>query len=631
MWVKGCVICVLIYVSPVFASNNVVLQNYIDKAAELKLYSHPVWYKLLSYGKASISSKKVRSSVHQEEFFLSKSGKVSPKGELNSTLRAFYLPIEKNVNTHAICRFPARYIWLQKKLKLVGLPSPEQVCSDFNEWTHGNTVQSISIVFASGYMGNPGSYYGHILLKLNSGAFESKSSLLDQTVNYGVIATNNDDPVTYMVKGVLGGYEGGFSEIQYDFHAKNYGELELRDIWEYELLLSEDEVNFIVAHAWEVLGKTHTYFFFKENCVTRLAELLEVVEGVSVVPKNPIFILPQAFLKELANTRRNGESLVRALRFHPSRQSRLYNKYSDLTSQQRNFVHDAVADEGELDSTFFKQLSVESRKKILATLLDYLEFSKASKALPEEFIKSFNQKVLLKRLELSVGDNLPQYKSLYTPHEDREPSYLKIGIGRNKELGEFFQFDIRPTYYDALDGGSGFPDHSALSMGELKLIGVNGSLKIREFNFVKIESINGAVTRLPGDNGSAWKFGLGVKQQNLSCFDCLLLRLGGDYGLTLNPTPDFMIGGYVGGGLQNKRNGLGNIFFNATTFSNVEISKKLNFKISYIHPIKVDGAKKEDSSSLLEARYRLGLNNDVRFLYQKKRHSEFGFSLGFYF
>ncbi|MEI8605051.1 DUF4105 domain-containing protein [Pseudoalteromonas sp. B160] len=63
------------------------------------------------------------------------------------------------------CKYPARYQWLLSQ----GLEfsEPKVECTELIEWRDKQPIHSVSLVFASGYMSNPASLYGHMLLKLN--------------------------------------------------------------------------------------------------------------------------------------------------------------------------------------------------------------------------------------------------------------------------------------------------------------------------------------------------------------------------------------------------------------------------------------------------------------------------------
>jgi hypothetical protein len=159
-------------------------------------------------------------------------------------------------------------------------------------------IDSISLLYATGYLGNPASYYGHTLLKFNS-SHKLQSKLLDVSVNYGAIVPSGENPLSYIFKGMLGGYDGGFSHIEFYFHNHNYGELELRDIWEYELGFSNADVQLMVAHLWELMGKKNTYYFFRKNCAYRIAEILELAGDLKIIPDDRPWVFPQTIAAKL--------------------------------------------------------------------------------------------------------------------------------------------------------------------------------------------------------------------------------------------------------------------------------------------------------------------------------------------
>ena len=59
---------------------------------------------------------------------------------------------------------------------------------------------------------------------------------------------------------------------------REYNDTEARDLWEYELNLSPDQVDWMVRHAWETGATWFDYFFFRENCSYHLLSLLELAE-----------------------------------------------------------------------------------------------------------------------------------------------------------------------------------------------------------------------------------------------------------------------------------------------------------------------------------------------------------------
>jgi hypothetical protein len=88
--------------------------------------------------------------------------------------------------------------------------------------------------------------------------------LLDYTVNYAA-STQQERGLSFAFKGLFGGYQGSFSVEPYYAQVKRYGDLENRDIWEYRLALSYEEVIRMMMHAWELKSAKLDYYFIDEN------------------------------------------------------------------------------------------------------------------------------------------------------------------------------------------------------------------------------------------------------------------------------------------------------------------------------------------------------------------------------
>ena len=81
--------------------------------------------------------------------------------------------------------------------------------------------------------------------------------------------------LTFAIQGLIGGYPGTFSVLPYYIKVREYSNLENRDLWEYELNLSPEEIEIFVDHLWE-LGSTYfAYYYLSENCSYHVLGLLE--------------------------------------------------------------------------------------------------------------------------------------------------------------------------------------------------------------------------------------------------------------------------------------------------------------------------------------------------------------------
>ncbi|MFR8206372.1 MAG: DUF4105 domain-containing protein [Alphaproteobacteria bacterium] len=56
-----------------------------------------------------------------------------------------------------------------------------------------------------------------------------------------------------------------------------HNNIENRDIWEYNLDFTPEELDFFVAHLWEVGHAQSKYYFFTRNCSYMLMETLDAV------------------------------------------------------------------------------------------------------------------------------------------------------------------------------------------------------------------------------------------------------------------------------------------------------------------------------------------------------------------
>lgn len=596
-----------------------------------KLSIQRTWLKLGLYEREATENANYLSSVHSADFFLSENGAQSPYDELLATVEAFNLPFvsnEKN-NGHATCRFPARLIWLKKVLpKALNIDS-KIICNEYKKWSYESSMESISIVYATGYLGNPASFYGHTLLKFNSSKIRGKTKLADVSVNYGAIIPKNENPVTYIFKGLSGGYDAGFSHIDYYFHNHNYGENELRDMWEYELSLTPQESRFIVAHAWELLGKKYTYYFLRKNCAYRMAELLEIIDNIDIKPENSVYLIPQSLIQKLAVTSHDGRQLVKRVEFHPSRQTRFYKLFGLLTVTEKKHLQKIIHSNGRLESDSFSLLSIDSQKKIIDTVLDYYQYVMKKNGSEYGQIQEDYERALALRFTLPAGKQKVDYNSSMAPHKGRSPSLTNMALLDNELLGTQLAIKIRPAYYDSLDSGGGHIPHSSLTMGGFELRLDEQKSYLSYLDLFKVESINSQTTGLPDDTSTAWNLRAGFSQMN-STVSHPVLGIQGDYGNSFRFGNNWLLAAYLGGGIQDNREGYGNVFLRGLITTHLDLGDSIRFKVDLEHREYVDSNKNNQNIYSLVGRYQLTTNEEIRIFYSDDENVEFGLSYGFY-
>jgi hypothetical protein len=589
-----------------------------------QLATHPVWLELLRYEKPLLG--KARSAIHSTDFFLAADGRSDPLAELAATLKALAEPPGSDPDAHAACRFPARAQWLASQLPDRQWIDPP--CPRLDDWTRNQSVDSVSVIFATGFLGNPASYYGHTLLKLNSPKDSGSGDLLDRSVNYGAILEGRIDPLSYVVKGIVGGYDGGFSDIEYYFHNHNYGETELRDLWEYQLDLPPEHARLIVNHAWEVLGQRYVYYFFRRNCAYRMAEVLQMADGVDVIPANRPWTIPQSLIQRFDAEGAHGARIA-STRYYPSRQSRLYHHFGQLDQAERQALNEVVADPAQWDSASFGALPVRSQQAVADTALDYYQFALRTETDDPELLEARYRRALVKRYELPPGRVFGDTPAPPSPHLGRRPGWFQLAGTHTESLGAAAQVRIRAAYYDALDGGTGHVENAGLTMGDLTIRLAEDHLSVRRITLFAIESLDPGITRLPGDRGSAWNLGVGADSVRLDCRNCLAPRLHGDMGRAARVHPNLVLAGYAGGALQENRLGYGHGF---ARLSGRAIYRNGNWAARGLYEWRMPVAAQHSAYGVteLEVRRSLGRDSDLRVLLEHNGATQIGVGLGWY-
>ena len=208
------------------------------------------------------------SEIDDARFFLAQNG--NTKSELHATIDALLNESTFDDNSTA-CRFPARKAWLKEQLE--GIEFPEVKCDEYDKILDRLDPKSATLVFPSAHINSPASMFGHTFLRINS-AYDSK--LLSYAINYAADADpSKENGVIFAIKGLIGGYFGKYSLLPYYDKLKEYRDAEQRDIWEYDLNLSEEEVLRMVRHIWE-LNETHSFYYLStQNCSYNMLWFLE--------------------------------------------------------------------------------------------------------------------------------------------------------------------------------------------------------------------------------------------------------------------------------------------------------------------------------------------------------------------
>ncbi|MDQ7015809.1 MAG: DUF4105 domain-containing protein [Gammaproteobacteria bacterium] len=499
------------------------LQNkLIQHALKKNLASDPYWLALLHLPKSPSLLSPFNSEITSKNFFLSPQGSRDPKAELIATLHAFFAIPEPNKPASS-CRFIARYHWLKKQLDW-----PKKtpiVCPKFDQFKQQGNIKSISLIFATGYLSNPASFYGHVLLKFNQQKNGKEHiELLDKSLNYGAIVPKGENSLIYVLKGLFGGYDASFSDDVFYRQNHIYIENELRDLWEYRLNLTQAQVNQLVYHAWELLGAKFQYYFLNKNCAYAMADLLELVINQPLKSNSPIWALPIDLFNRLNSTTKKHPPLVKEIHYIPSRQSQFQQRYQHLSEGKKSQLN-MIANDPDFSLTQLNTLTEAEQINIIDSLLDYYAFRLLDNDDKEE-IKNKKQRLLLHRIQLratSAADT-PTF-SVQPPTSGPLPLMLRLGIQQSAQQAANLNLTTRLSYYDLLNLEAGRLPNTQLTTLELKLILKKEQLVFQRLDFFHIQNLNVSQSGLKKDGGWAWKARFFADNQGDDCSFCPKLNL----------------------------------------------------------------------------------------------------------
>lgn len=99
----------------------------------------------------------------------------------------------------------------------------------------------------------------------------------------------------------------------------------------------------------------------------------------------------------------------------------------------------------------------------------------------------------------------------------------------------------------------------------------------------------------------------------------------------MNLNPNVVMGVYAGGGIQGSRQDSGSAFIRASVFSQIQFSETFNMRLNVELPKQIDGSDGQSERYTLEARQRLGVNADLRFMYEENDAKQLSVNFGYYF
>jgi hypothetical protein len=489
------------------ASDEAYLLQLQKAAQDKRLWEHRHWQVLLHY-QPRLWSGGIESQVDDPVFFLSPSGKFDPQAELDATLASFFAPPDQEEGAeHPQCKFIARYQWLKQELGFDAEYLPEYACPQFDDWVAEMDPDAVTLVFPAAYLNNPASMFGHTLLRIDSNKRSTQTRLLDFTVNYAA-DTQEKPGLSYAMKGLFGGYEGSFSVEPYYAQVKRYGDIENRDIWEYHLNLSHEEVLRMLMHTWELRSAGLDYYFLDENCSYQLLSLLEAARpSMHLLDQFGLWAIPADTVRAVANE----DDLISFATFRPSRRTVLQARANQLDPTLQNIAKCIGDDRCQVDAVTQRGLSPLDQAKVLELVMEYKSYRYAVQNKDTTGNDSRLMQILTYRSKLDVPPQTPRIEEPPTrPDQGHRSGRAEISYGYENDQ-HFFQLGLRPALHDLVDPSGGYIDGAKLEFFDAagRYYVRDDKLVLEYLDFVDIMSIP---TRDRFIKPWSWKATAGLKR-----------------------------------------------------------------------------------------------------------------------
>ncbi|KQD44808.1 hypothetical protein APD12_01620 [Acinetobacter pittii] len=478
------------------ADINPSIQKYWSIAEQQNLDQDITWQRLM------YANKNQKSEVTYSGYFLSENGKNNLKEELKADISALLVPAQDNQSIR--CKFPARSQWLMQKVGIQENELPQVKCTEFENWIGQIKPHKATLIYATDFMGNPSSMFGHTLLRLDP-KDQQRLNLVSYAVNYAATVAGNDN-WSYAWKGLTGQYPGEYSLMPYYRKVKEYGDFESRDLWEYELNLSPEETRFLVSHIWEMQHVSFPYYFVSDNCAYRLLGLVDLVKPESNLQEKFTYAsIPMETIKSMQQ-----QGLTKAPVYRPALETQLLAQAHQHGASLAKVAHQIAMLPIQQSSQILKSFTEQDQAKILEMAYDDLYLQFIGRKVEESIAQPQLRQLLALRSQIDLDKQRQEPKRpTKEPTQGHNARNLSLKAGE-VQGDKFIELGHRQAYHDLIDPQGGY-------RAGTQLLFLNGNaqwrddhLKLERLDLLEVNSYNPIQ---PFKTPLSWGFNLGWRQE----------------------------------------------------------------------------------------------------------------------
>lgn len=447
----------------------------LQAAREKRLHQERYWHILLHYKKRFSG---FESQVDDPKFFASENGKTDPEAELAATIRLLF---GRDSGEKEICRFHARYHWLREVLGIEVVSAfPDLECPEIDRIE----PRRASLVFPTYNMNNPASIFGHTLLIIDT-AYTSRR--LSNAVNFAAY-TEGYNGAMLAVKGLTGRFKGYYSVMPYYKKIAEYSDIGQRDIWEYELNLTPDELRRMIRHIRELDQVYTDYYFFTENCSQGLLYLIEAARpSVHLTDLFHISAIPIDTVKAIRH-----EGLIAGVQYRPAKATRINFLFDVLDRGEVDRVLLIVRGETEPAAILEEDIGQEAKIRILDLVGEVVQYRFINGDIGRADYRKQLLATLKARSTLGPSASDPAEKIPHPPSPEQGHDLRRLSAGVGASSGElFYELRYRQTLIDLTDPDFINSQGAQLEIGDLRgrYYPEDDRLALRQLDIIDIISL----------------------------------------------------------------------------------------------------------------------------------------------
>lgn len=428
-----------------------------------ELAANPQWLNLYRYSHVGIDN---NSTVTNASWFFSAQGRRNPLRELKKAIEVLASSEAKR------CAFPARTLFLKSK---GFLKAGQDSCPKYEYFARKLKLENIWIVFASYYVNNPSSAFGHTLFKIE-GKGNQQNDFLQYGANFAA-QTTTVNPLIYALLGLIGGFKGNYGLLPYFVKIGEYNDSESRDLWEYKLNLTAFEKQMFLAHLWEMDQAQYDYYYLTQNCSYHLLTFLDAIRpSLHFKDKMSYFVLPAETLS-IVN---QAPGLVSEIRKRPSQFNIVRSRFNLLSTRAQKYWDINKYKE---EKSFHPGPLFNSTEKAdyLDFAIDYIDLKYRNQLHNEVKTKggkftTLKRKIQIERSKVNIPTKSIPLSTKNSPDQIHPPRLFSAGYEwrqyeqlahQQKSLHQNYTLGYRFAFHELLDDPKGAPRWSELVMGNI--------------------------------------------------------------------------------------------------------------------------------------------------------------------